>query len=128
MIIVVNDKNFTKGEKVKVGIQNNKDNKSFMKYDGTLAIITSIEGENSYRCKMNDDTQITLMDKHVQKLECPLVPGEELKCCQDKECDDVPIEGKQTFIFCEKCSSGTKNFIICYQHAYEYEDSKKMRE
>ena len=65
MIIVVNDKNFTKGEKVKVGIQNNKDNKSFMKYDCTLAIITSIEGENYYRCKMNDDTQITLMDKHV---------------------------------------------------------------
>ena len=35
---------------------------------------------------------------------------------------------KQTFIFCPKCTKDTKNFVVCMQHAYEYEDTKKMEE
>ena len=55
-------------------------------------------------------------------------------CCHDKECDDDPVDLKQSFIFCPNCSTVVeedgigKNLTVCLQHASEYLDLKEMKD
>lgn len=76
--------------------------------------------------KCHDDEILYFKPWQYVKKDSELHPGQEIVCCQDKECIDVPVDRKQTFIFCPTCSKDTYNFTICQQHASDYIDDDAM--
>ena len=106
MEIIEHNMNFEVNEKVKLNFNQSVENRQsgFIEYNGKKATIIGEYNDNSkvQSCKTEDDQTHYFPIQNYGKLDSPIHPGEKVKCCHDKECEDKPEKNKDNLFMAGK--------------------------
>lgn len=92
MKIVEYDTNFKPGSKVKIGFEQTKENKNsgLFKYNQSYGEYVTKNGPDEHVIECKDNTKQYFKTVNIIEESCDLLPGENIVCCQDKECNIGP--------------------------------------